>query len=155
MSVPHERTAAALGRVPILAGLSQSALEGLAAACKWRQWAPGEQLVGYQDASTDVLFLVAGKVRVIIHSAEGRAVVFTDLRAPAALGEIAAIDRGPRSAGIEVLEACTAASLTATEFESLLSSEPAVALATLRHLTAEVRRLSERVFEFSTLVVQN
>src|SRR5690606_18894793 len=30
-----------------------------------------------------------------------------------------------------------------------------VAVATLRHVTAEVRRLSERVFEFSTLLVQN
>ena len=28
-------------------------------------------------------------------------------------------------------------------------------MATLRHVTAEVRRLSERVLEFSTLVVQN
>ena len=28
-------------------------------------------------------------------------------------------------------------------------------MATLRHVSAEVRRLSERVFEYSTLVVQN
>ena len=34
-------------------------------------------------------------------------------------------------------------------------SEPAVAVATLHHVVAIVRRLSERVFEFSTLVVQN
>ena len=33
--------------------------------------------------------------------------------------------------------------------------EPSVAIATLHHLAADVRRLSERVFEFSTLVVQN
>ena len=33
--------------------------------------------------------------------------------------------------------------------------EPSVVLATLQHLTANVRRLSERVFEFSTLLVQN
>jgi len=33
--------------------------------------------------------------------------------------------------------------------------EPSAAVAALRHLTAEVRRLSERVLEFSTLVVQN
>ena len=30
-----------------------------------------------------------------------------------------------------------------------------IAIAVLRHLAAEVRRLSERVFEFSTMVVQN
>jgi CRP/FNR family cyclic AMP-dependent transcriptional regulator len=70
-------------------------------------------------------------------------------------GEIAAIDRKPRSASVEALETCTIASLSASEFESLLRRQPEVALATLRHVTAEVRRLSERVFEFSTMVVQN
>ena len=33
--------------------------------------------------------------------------------------------------------------------------EPNVAVATLRQVTAEVRRLSDRVFEFSTMVVKN
>ena len=33
--------------------------------------------------------------------------------------------------------------------------EPSVAVATLRKVTADVRRLSQRVFEFSTLAVQN
>jgi CRP-like cAMP-binding protein len=47
------------------------------------------------------------------------------------------------------------ASLSASRFEDLLLREPTVALATLRHVTADVRRLSERVFEFSTLAVQN
>ena len=70
-------------------------------------------------------------------------------------GEIAALDRGARSAGVESIEPSTIASLTASQFESLLLRDPAVAVATLRHVTAEVRRLSERVLEFSTLAVQN
>ena len=92
---------------------------------------------------------------MIIYSAEGKAVVFTDLRPGAMFGEIAAIDRGPRSASVEAIEACTIASLSAPQFEDLLMGQPVVALATLRHVTEEVRRLSERVLEFSTLVVQN
>jgi len=70
-------------------------------------------------------------------------------------GEIAAIDRAARSAGVEALEASTLAWLTADQFEDLLLREPRVALATLKHVAVEVRRLSERVVEFSTLVVQN
>ena len=102
-----------------------------------------------------MFFLAAGKARVIIYSPEGKAVVFRDLKAGSMFGEIAAIDRGPRSASIEALEACTVASLTADQFEGLMLREPSAAVAALRHLTAEVRRLSERVLEFSTLVVQN
>ena len=130
-------------------------LEHLAGTCKWQDYDAGEQILSYHDPSTEVFFLAAGKVRVIIYSAEGKAVVFTDLKPGAMFGEIAAIDRGARSAGVEAIEPSTIASLTASQFESLLLREPAVAVATLRHVTAEVRRLSERVLEFSTLAVQN
>ena len=56
---------------------------------------------------------------------------------------------------MEAIETSTVASLAAVQFEELLLREPRVAVATLKHVAAEVRRLSERVVEFSTLVVQN
>jgi len=150
----HER-APALKRVPIFAELSDGALERVVQSCAWRRYDAGQQIVGHQDLFTDVLFLLAGKARVIIYSSKGKAVVFTDLKPAMMFGEIAAIDRMPRSASIEALEPCSVASLSAEKFEKLMLQEPTVAIATLRHITAEVRRLSERVFEFSTLVVQN
>jgi CRP-like cAMP-binding protein len=150
----HEQTAS-LKRLPILAGLSDAAVARVAQSCQWRRHEAGEQIVGYQDPSTDVYFLLAGKARAIMYSAEGKAVIFVDLQPGTIFGEIAAIDRRPRSASIEALEPCTIASLSASRFEELLLREPTVALATLRHVTADVRRLSERVFEFSTLAVQN
>jgi CRP-like cAMP-binding protein len=151
----QQQRLAALRGVPILAALSPAQLEQVARACSWREYDVGEQILSYHAPSTEVFFLAAGKVRVIIYSAEGKAVVFTDLKAGAMFGEIAAIDRGPRSAGAEAIEPCTVAFLTANQFENLLSAVPIMALATLRHVTAEVRRLSERVLEFSTLMVQN
>jgi CRP/FNR family cyclic AMP-dependent transcriptional regulator len=149
------RLAAALKGVPILAELSQARLEWVVGACRWRDYDAGEQILRHHDRSTEVFFLAAGKVRIVVYSADGKAVVFTDLKPGAMFGEISAIDRAPRSAGVEAIERSTIASLTASQFESLLLREPAVAVATLRHVTAEVRRLSERVLEFSTLVVQN
>ncbi|HET9714619.1 MAG TPA: Crp/Fnr family transcriptional regulator [Pseudolabrys sp.] len=149
-----DRTSA-LKRIPILQSMSEASLEHVTQLCRWREYAPGEQIVGYLDAITDVLFLLSGKARVIIYSAEGRGVVFIDLVPSTMFGEIAAIDRKPRSAGVEAIEPCTVAALSASQFEDLLRQEPEVALATLRHVVAEVRRLSERVFEFSTMVVQN
>jgi CRP/FNR family cyclic AMP-dependent transcriptional regulator len=151
---PHERVAKLKG-IDILGALSEEALARVAQSCKWRDYATGEQIIDYQEPSTDVRFLLAGKARVIIYSADGKAVVFVDLAPPIMFGEIAAIDRKPRSASVEALEPCTVAALSAEQFEKLMMSEPDAAVATLRHLTAEVRRLSERVFEFSTMVVQN
>lgn len=146
---------AVLRRVPILAELPQSRLEQVAATCKWQDYDAGEQFLRHDDPSTDVSFLASGKVRVIIYSAEGKAVIFKDLRPGAMLGEIAAIDRKARTASVECIEPSTMASLTAHEFHKLLTREPTIAVATLLHLAAEVRRLSERVLEFSTLAVQN
>ena len=145
----------ALKGVSILAELPPERLQQVVATCRWRDYDAGEQILSYQDVSTEVFFLVAGKVRIVVYSTDGKAVVFTDLKRGAMFGEISAIDRAPRSAGVEAIDRSTIASLTAGQFESLLLREPAVAVATLRHVTAEVRRLSERVFEFSTLVVQN
>jgi CRP-like cAMP-binding protein len=151
----QQKRLGALQRVPIFAVLSPAQLEPVAKACSWKDYDVGEAILSYQAPSTEVFFIAAGKVRVIIYSAEGKAVVFTDLKVGAMFGEIAAIDRGPRSAGAEAIEPCTVASLTASRFEALLLDQPILALATLRHVTAEVRRLSERVLEFSTLMVQN
>lgn len=139
----------------MLAGVSDASLERVARACKWQEFEAGEQLVQYQDPSTDVFFLTAGKLRVIVYSLEGKTVQFTDLKPGVMFGEIAAIDRAARSAGVEAIESSTVASLTADQFEELLLREPRVAVVTLKHVAAEVRRLSERVVEFSTLVVQN
>jgi CRP-like cAMP-binding protein len=146
---------AALKCVPILVELPQARLEHVAGTCRWRDYDAGEQIFSYQDLSTEVFFLAAGKVRIIVYSADGKAVLFTDLKPGAMFGELSAIDRAPRSAGVEAIERSTIASLTAGQFDSLLLREPAVAVATLRYVTAEMRRLSERVLEFSTLQVQN
>jgi CRP-like cAMP-binding protein len=42
-----------------------------------------------------------------------------------------------------------------TVFHDVLQSHPAVLFAALRHLTTQIRALTERVFEFSTLAVRN
>jgi CRP-like cAMP-binding protein len=151
----HSGRLIALKCVPLLAGLSDTSLQRLARACTWRQFEAGEQLVSYQDLSTEVFFLTSGKLRVAVYSAEGKAVLFTDLRPGTMFGEIAAIDRAGRSAGVEAIAPSTVASLSANQFERLLLEEPQLALAALKHMASEVRRLSERVVEFSTLVVQN
>ena len=45
--------------------------------------------------------------------------------------------------------------MPAGEFRNVIHDKPEVAMALLRHLTAECRNLTNRVLEFSTLAVQN
>jgi CRP/FNR family cyclic AMP-dependent transcriptional regulator len=141
--------------VAIFDGLGDAVVARIASLCTWRSYPAGATIIAYMDLSSDVHFLVAGKARAIIYSAEGDAVLFKDIHPGEEFGEIAALDGGPRSAGVEALSACMTASLSADGFQQVLLDEPALALVVLRRLTAQIRRLSERVHEFSTLGVQS
>lgn len=144
-----------LRRAAIFLDLDDAAIARIEALAKWRSHSAGSEIVSYLDRSNDVHFLTAGKARAIIYSAEGHSILFKDLCPGEEFGEVAAIDRGPRSASVEALEDCTTASLPADVFKQLMLDYPPIALAVLRSLTAQIRRLSERVHEFSTLSVQS
>jgi CRP/FNR family cyclic AMP-dependent transcriptional regulator len=145
----------ALKRVGILQNLSDEALENLARICRWQAVASGQLIVSANDPSDDVYFVASGKVRVILYSAsEGRPVLFTTLGPGEMFGDVAAIDGKPRSATVEAEENCRLASLTSMQFQRLILSEPSVCLAAMQRFAGIVRRLSDRIFEMSTLGVQ-
>lgn len=115
----------------------------------------GELIIGHRDQSRDVLFLLDGLARVSVYSLAGRQVSFRDIRPGDVVGELSAIDGKARSASVESLLASTFIVMPQGVFHDVLRSHPAVLLATLRHLTTQVRALTDRVFEFSTLAVRN
>ncbi len=142
-------------RFTVLKDLSAGALDDLAAACSWTSAPSGKQIVLANEPSSDVYLIVSGKVRVLLYSAvEGKPVLFATLGAFEMFGEMAAIDGGPRSATVEAEEDCTLAVLPREQFLRLIHAYPALAFAVMKQLSARVRRLSDRVYEFSTLGVQ-
>ena len=130
-------------------------LASIAQKCAWRSFHAEQQIVGQQDETREVHFILSGRVRVNLYSPDGRDVSFRELGAGEMFGELAALDPAPRSANVIALGPTTTASLKAAEFSQLLRDHPAVSAATLRRLVRLVRSLSERVFEFSTLAVRN
>jgi CRP/FNR family transcriptional regulator, cyclic AMP receptor protein len=144
-----------LAGISIFAGLTPEVLEAIQRRCAWRRYEPDEPIVGYLDSSDDVFFVASGEVGVTIYSVAGQAVSFRTLGAGDIFGEYAAIDGGPRSASVEARTGCLIASMSAKEFCKLLKAEPAVAEAVLKDLVRNVRSLTKRVYEFSTLAVNN
>ena len=144
-----------LENIDLLSGLSRSELEALAKRCRWRRFGANEQVLAHLDAGTDVLFLAEGRLRVSLYSSSGKEVSFEDLDAGQMFGELAAIDRKGRSASVFTLEPSNVAFLDATSFMELLRTHFTVAHRVMMGLCRLVRRLDERVFEFSTLTVSN
>ena len=114
--------------------LGDGALAAIAADCSVQHYDDGELVIGHTDTSVDVLLLVSGAARVSLYSADGQRVGFIELPRGMMFGEISALDGLPRSASVGASE----------------SSIIAVA----QQLAGHVRRLTTRVFEFSTMAVR-
>src|SRR5919199_2854214 len=128
MSAPTLRQLAA---VDIRAGLSEDDLGEIGRRMRHRRWPAGHPFVGHRDESQDVYFVLDGKVRVTIFSESGREVSFRDLEAGTTFGELAAIDRKPRSANVVALTDVLVGSVPANEFMALMRQYPSVAEAVL------------------------
>jgi CRP/FNR family transcriptional regulator, cyclic AMP receptor protein len=102
-----------------------------------------------------VFFIASGQTIVTIYSVAGKAISFRSLGPGDIFGEYAAIDGERRSASVEARSSCLIASMPANEFRKLLETEPVVALAVLKGLVRNVRSLTQRIYEFSTLAVNN
>jgi CRP/FNR family cyclic AMP-dependent transcriptional regulator len=140
--------------VAIFRGLSPHALERVKQACTCRRYAPHELVIDHMDTSDDVFFLLTGNARVTICSADGKAVSFRELGPGGMFGEYAAIDARPRSANVEARTSCLVVSMPGAAFRHLLETEPTLEKALLEHFVAEIRELTTRVYEFSTLAVR-
>jgi CRP/FNR family transcriptional regulator, cyclic AMP receptor protein len=143
-----------LAKIPLFRSLSADAIEKLDTRCSWRQVPGGQWLIDYQDASSNVFFVVSGAVRVVIQSA-GREVLLRQINAGEFFGELAAIDNVPRSSGIVAVIDVTIACMSAAVFRNLLHAHPDICDQLLALLASQIRMLANRVNEFATLDVRH
>jgi CRP/FNR family cyclic AMP-dependent transcriptional regulator len=141
--------------IEIFVDLIEDELTHIERRCAWRRYSTGEPIVGYLDSSDEVFFIADGEVRVTMYSLAGKEVSFRNLGPGEMFGEYPAIDYGPRSASVEARTNCLVASISAAAFRELLEAKPKIVQALLRQLVAKIRSLTTRVYEFSTLAVNN
>ncbi len=144
-----------LKRMRLLEGVPASALEQLAQQCRWRRFPVAQRVISRDAQDQDVYLIVSGRVRITSFSAAGRQVTYRDIPAGDWFGDFAAIDGLSRSADVVALEDTLAASMSPAVFRDLLHEHPAVCDRMLYRLVTLVRELTERVFDLSTLGVQN
>lgn len=113
----------------------------------------GQMVIGEGTESTDVYFIVSGRVQISLFSADGRETILRDMMTGQLLGELAAIDDRPRSANVTAVEETTLAHVTGAEFRTFLLEVPAAALWLARQLSALVRDLTDKTFELATMPV--
>ncbi len=125
--------------VPLLAGLSDRHLRKVAKLALLARYRAGVSIVREGARGHDFFVILDGGAVVTRRGAPA-----ATLRAGDHFGEMALLDRGPRSATVTTETAMTALRIPATAFQKLLRSEPTIALALLETLSLRIRDLEAR-----------
>jgi len=137
MPTTTDEKSALLRRVPLFADLDEAALATIAGQARELEFAPGHYIVREGDIGTGFYLLLKGQVRIVQH---GKQVA---TRGPGEFfGELAVLDRSPRSAHVIAMEPTLCMGLASWELDQVLERHPRVAVALLREMARRVRVLS-------------
>jgi CRP/FNR family transcriptional regulator, cyclic AMP receptor protein len=144
--LPRARTdaVAALAGVGIFSRLGPAVLERLAASAIPRSYPRGALIFSEGDPGNSLLVLTSGAVTIFRSSAAGERMVLNVMRPPEIMGELALLDRAPRSASAEAMQPTTALAVSRDTFLAVLHQQPAVLDPLLQHLGSMIRRLSDQ-----------
>ena len=148
MPEPGSRT---LAGIALFEGLAEAERGRLEAACRWRQYGAGDSILESGSVSRDVFFVLQGAANIVNFSPTLREVAYATVRTGDYFGELAAIDREPRSANVIAVEDSLVAVMPASVFVELLQRRADVTFRVLQHLTQMVRAGDARILELSTL----
>lgn len=144
-----------LAALPLLGRISPESLKKIEKHAKRLSYAKGQEIIARSEDLNDVYILVGGLARVLVFSANGKAVGFRRINPGDLFGEFSAIDGDGRSASVEAVTNCAVLSMSPSFFQELMENDPAFMSAVLNHLVGLLRALTSRIVEFSTLAVKN
>jgi len=143
-----------LRTISLFEKLPDAELAAVAASCTIRTFEKQAQILGEQEKTTDVFFILSGSVRATSYTSAGREVIFNEIPAGAIFGEFSAVDGLPRASSVVALTDCRVARMTRDKFLHMLEGNGRIAVRLAQVLVAKMRAMSERVFEVSALAVR-
>jgi CRP/FNR family cyclic AMP-dependent transcriptional regulator len=134
-----------LSKLKLFAGVPEGARARLAAAARPVRFKHGEMLFRRGDPAQGMVLVLDGLVRIHLSDAKGRELTLALVGGGEPIGEIALIDGGLRSADATALTPVSALLLCHAAAMTMVASDPVMATALLRTMTARVRRLTDQV----------
>lgn len=137
--------------IALFEGLDDAERQRLEGRCQWRSYRTGQQVIESGSEGKEVFLVVRGAVNIINFSPTRREVAFATAREGDYFGELAAIDRRPRSASAVATDESFLAALPSDVFVELLKRRVEVTFRVLQGLAHMVRTSDVRIMELSTL----
>lgn len=131
------------------AELTPADRRALAESATRRSYRRGGTLCREGDHSSVVLVLLAGHVRIVHGTPDGREVVVGVRGAGEVIGELAAIDAQPRSATVEALEDVDVLELSGERFTALCRKRSRISWALVTVLSTRLRSVGRQWLDLS------
>lgn len=112
-------------------------------------------VISQNDATLDVFFVLEGHARASGLSEEGKLVTYREIPEGAIFGELSAIDGRPRSANVVAVGPLTVGRMSQVDFRNVIDTDHTFRWALLSYMTEQSRVMTDRIFEFSTMVVRD
>ncbi len=134
----------------LLIGLDDAAFEAFVERCAFHSVAQGEQLIREGEVQHNVVFVLDGLVRIVGIAPGGMELNYQDVEVGGWFGEIAAIDKGARSASAYAYTDSEIATVPREVFLNLILEHRHIAVKILERLSRIVRIGNERVVTVSS-----
>jgi CRP/FNR family transcriptional regulator, cyclic AMP receptor protein len=134
----------------LLGRLSAPTRTALLALGRERTFPAKQAIIRQGETGDHVVLLLSGFVKVVVDAADGTETLLAIRVAGDLVGEMAVVDRSPRSASIVAGVHTEARVITHRAFERFLGTYPDAALGTVRMLAERLRWADRRRVEFAT-----
>jgi CRP/FNR family cyclic AMP-dependent transcriptional regulator len=139
-----------LSRIPLFQRLTPDELEQLAAEVDQVKFDPDEIIFNEQDKGDALYVVEAGTVRIWVLDEDVEPVTLKELGPGEFFGELAVLDRGPRSTNATAIEETTLHRLSSDDFQAFLMKHPDVAIDVICEIGARMRQTNMLVSQRAT-----
>ena len=155
MTEANKITSTVISGIEVFRELSHTDYESLSHILKAHNYQADQHIITLGEHTQDVYFIISGKVRITTFTSSGKEVTFQDMKAGQMFGELSAIDGESRSTNVVALTQTLLAKVSSNAFFKILRDYPKVNEKLLNQLTGLIRKLGDRIVEFSTYSVKN
>jgi uncharacterized membrane protein len=139
-----------LSRIPLFKRLTPEELEQLAAEVDQVRFEGNETIFNEQDKGDALYVVETGSVRIWVLDEDMEPVTLKELSSGEFFGELAVLDRGPRSTNATAIVETTLHRLSSDDFQAFLMKHPDVAIDVICEIGARMRQTNMLVSQRAT-----
>ena len=137
-----------------LHGLHEGDRAALAQRWSVRRYQRKEMIIAHDEETRDVFFVLEGSARATVYSEAGRAVAYRDIESGRDIRRACGDRRATALGDRDRARAGAGRQTAARRLSQMVRSHPDFTWVLLTHLALQTRRMTERIYEFSTLVMR-